>query len=159
MKILSVDISKNHFGYAIFVDEELIFYKAVILPKSKYGKGQEYFIYSYFDTLLKQEKPDIITSEEFYCGFNKSVYGILQLVQGILLCLSFIHNAKMNMLHISTYRKAIGIKKEGKENIKDAVVRKVLEIYPDIIVDKEKDICDAVALGLAQIKLLQGTTK
>ena len=150
MNILSIDLSLNHFGYALFQDNEMIKYgNKETLKYKKDLYGRENIIYDFFRNFLIENNVDIILVEKFFIQNNNKTYGQLQILQGLVLSLSFLYKISFEMLNIGTYRKVLKIQGRKSDEIKIEVESRILKQYPAVINDKHFDITDAIAINLA----------
>ena len=143
MRILVIDQSLRHFGYSLWEDKKLIDYAAF---KSDLTTEDTLFIrlreiYDVFEKLIVDNKPDAIVTEAMWLGPNPSVFKVLTILTAFLLVLSWKHEKKFKEVNIRKYR--CYFKLIGKDEVK-AFVQKA---YPEIKIDKNKDISDAIVLG------------
>lgn len=151
LNIMAIDLATNHFGYCFFHDTELKEYSNKEISKlSKISElEREKYVYNFFKEKIAELKPDLIISEYFFLRTNPKVFGKLQMMQGILMSLSFENNANYKIYDIGHYRKILGIKARKSVEIKEEIKQLVLKKYPYVIVDKECDISDAISIALA----------
>lgn len=152
MKILSIDLSINHFGYAYFNNDNLIKYEAIDVAKiikKKDNYEREEYIYNFFDSFLKNNEVDYIILENLYMARNPKTSLQLQNIFGIILSLTFRYKAKLKSYYTKSYRSILKIKSSKREVVKIEVEDLIKRLFVGLENDKEYDISDAISLNLA----------
>lgn len=160
LKVMALDQSINHTGFAILNDKkELIDYGVINTLKYKDNNKKVRVIYDTINELIQKHKPDCIVIEDTYLLTKSGLRGIsaktnvatlkaLNQVRGVLMLISDQLNMPLYVYTTVETRKLItGSGKTTKEDL-----RKIIsEQYSN---DFTNDMSDAIALALAHITSL-----
>lgn len=136
-KILSIDVSLNHYGYSLWEDRKLKLYGSEKI-KLDDSKDKMDLMYKKIYALVSYLKPDLILSEQMWFGANARVFGTLSQLNGMLFAIAKMFRIDVEFINIKKYRSFLGIK--DKKHVFDFV-----KSFIDI---KNDDESDAIALGM-----------
>lgn len=151
MKILSIDQSTTCTGYALFENNELIFY-----DKIKPG-GSDFVIklmniLSSLEKIIQKERPDKIVFENIQNQASKNIETFKKL-SGLFYCLTLLcekYQIDYNTYYASEWRKIIGFKgRMTRSELKQKSKALIKDKYGVDVID---DISDAILIGLADIE-------
>ena len=154
MIIMGIDQAFNHSSYAIFDDDKYITSKNYVAvgkeEKKTLTKAGEKLpdeekykrFYNFLQTGIDKHNPDLVICEAAYCGPNKRVFGLISQLIGMIRSISFISGREFHVVPPATYRSKLGLK-----NNKLICYEYVSKEYPDVEIDKEYDIADAILLA------------
>ena len=144
---ISLDESTKSTGYAIFENEKLIDYGAIV-EKSKDVLERVDNIIVAVEKLINKYKPDNLIIEDVKITMSASVARALMGLQFMLELLAYRNNIKCVNIRTTHWRKTLGLsnspkinRAEKKQQAKDYVIQKY-GIKEDI-----DDITDAICIG------------
>lgn len=150
MNLLSLDLSLNSTGYAIFNDNILVKSKVgIIAPPKKLLKAQKLsMIMDSITQIIELNDIEAVVIEDIFKGPSVKVFKILSMVHGIAILATFNAIQKEPVqINASRARKQVGCGRT-KQNAFDYVVAKYG--FVDFDFKKDNDRTDAIILGLSQ---------
>lgn len=149
--ILAFDISSCSTGWCFFIDGEFQEDAYGIIAPSK--KMSESAKLTYFRQelirLIEKYKPDCISTENIFCGFNKVSFKVLAQFRGVALQAIYELTGKepFSLMAVEA-RKVCGVGQQ-KEDAFEGIIEKCGLKHMKFDFDKHNDICDAICLALA----------
>lgn len=162
--ILSLDISSVSTGWSVYSDGNLLSYGVIKLKSKTKQHGEKLFqLESEINRLVTLYSPNVFSFEDIWKGPSIKTYKVLALYHGIAHKASYVHfKQDPIVLMPSNLRKVLAAKTPlvltgKKEQDKKAVFdfMKIRYDLHDLDFNRDNDITDAIAVGLATHLLLE----
>ncbi|MCM1167422.1 MAG: crossover junction endodeoxyribonuclease RuvC [Lachnospiraceae bacterium] len=154
IKILSLDQATNKSGIAVHCDGKLVLHDLIDLGKQKVNISERVFvmadrIYGY----IKKQKPDFVVIEDVAMQTNAATLVQLARLQGAIIGYCRVKKVSYDILKPSSWRKILGFK-QGQGIKRPELKKQAVEYVKDIYnLDLSEDVCEAVCIGDAFLKL------
>ena len=152
MKILSIDQSTTCTGYALFENNELISCNK-IKPDGSDFIIKLINVLSSLENIIQKEKPDKIVFENIQNQASKNIETFKKL-SGLFYCLTLLcekYQIDYDTYYASEWRKIIGFKgRMARSELKQKSKALIKDKYG---FEANSDICEAILIGLADIKV------
>ena len=142
MIVLGVDVAFNHSSFAVFKDCQYITSQNYIVEKDDTDEIKYDKFYEFFDNAINVYRPDRVICERAFLGPNRRVFGLISELIGMIRSICLNNNILLIAVATVTYRSKLGI-----PNKKEAARQLVKSLYPEVEIDKESDIPDAICLA------------
>jgi Holliday junction resolvasome RuvABC endonuclease subunit len=145
MTLLSLDVSTNVTGWAVFKDEQLLDFGEI---KLKRNDESTLDLFNRLTEIIKQYSPTQATIEDIFC-MNKVTFKRLAEFRGVIILLcQYVGLPLTKNLNASTVRKRVF----GNAKItKQEIAQRLSVNFGQDLVTKGFDAADAIALGLATL--------
>ncbi len=143
MIYLGVDVAFNHSSFAIFNDDKYVKSMNYVVEKIDSDEIKYDKFYEFVKGAIKKYNPNYVICEKAFLGPNRRVFGLISELIGMIRSICLDKNIELIVVATATYRSKLCI-----PNKKEAAVKLVKSLYPDVIIDKESDISDAICLAL-----------
>lgn len=158
--LLSLDASISSTGYAIFDEEQLIKYGKIVTKKDKFETEDlrlNYICDEIEQLIIKYEIDEIVCEEQFTSVNSKTILVLRKLIGGIMRTADKF-DISIHYYLPTKWRKILNINKgtsdDKKKKCYDYLIEHNIIDFEFIPKNKDKndDICDAIAIGLAYLK-------
>lgn len=155
MKILSLDTSTKVSGYAVYDDNDLIYYSSIDKSSIKDSELRMMAMVSGIFILMQQYKPDVVAIEEMVVPRNPQTQRMLTMILGAVYgqCLQ----AGIHYCSLRPTQWRAAVKDEGeklprkRDGLKSWSISKVNNLFK--ISEIDDNISDAILVGLAYINI------
>lgn len=155
MKILSLDTSTKVSGYAVYDDNDLIYYSSIDKSSIKDSELRMMAMVSGIFILMQQYKPDVVAIEEMVVPRNPQTQRMLTLILGAVYGQCLQAGIRYYSLRPTQWRAAV--KDEGeklprkRDDLKSWSISKVNNLFK--ISEIDDNVSDAILIGQAYINI------
>ena len=155
MRILSLDTSTKVSGYAVYDDNDLIYYSSIDRSSIKDSELRMMAMVSGIFILMQQYKPDVVAIEEMVVPRNPQTQRMLTLILGAVYGQCLQAGIRYCSLRPTQWRAAV--KDEGeklprkRDDLKSWSISKVNNLFK--ISEIDDNVSDAVLIGQAYINI------
>lgn len=155
MKILSLDTSTKVSGYAVYDDNDLIYYSSIDKSSIKDSELRMMAMVSGIFILMQQYKPDVVAIEEMVVPRNPQTQRMLTLILGAVYGQCLQAGIRYCSLRPTQWRAAVKDKKEKlprkRDGLKAWSISKVNNLFNISGIDD--NISDSILIGQAYINM------
>ena len=142
MIILGIDIAFNHSSFAVFENGDYRLSENYVAEKDDTDEIKYDKFWEFFNDAIVRHEPDKIICEKAFLGPNKRVFGLISELIGMIRSICLNRNIPLVVVSTSSYRSRLGI-----ANHKESALNLVKSLYPEIEIDSNSDIADAICLA------------
>lgn len=155
MKILSLDTSTKVSGYAVYDDNDLIYYSSIDKSSIKDSELRMMAMVSGIFILMQQYKPDVVVIEEMVVPRNPQTQRMLTMILGAVYGQCIQAGIHYCSLRPTQWRAAVKYAKEKlprkRDDLKVWSISKVNDLFNISGIDD--NISDAILIGQAYINM------
>lgn len=158
MRILSLDTSTKVSGYAVYDDNDLIYYSSIDKSSIKDSELRMMAMVSGIFILMQQYKPDVVAIEEMVVPRNPQTQRMLTMILGAVYGQCLQAGIYYCSLRPTQWRAAV--KDEGeklprkRDDLKSWSISKVNNLFK--ISEIDDNVSDAILIGQAYINIREG---
>lgn len=145
MKILALDQSTKHTGWALWINNQLTDYGVIDAPDELSPYERMKYMGDCIAKIIDKRNPKFIVIEQVQFQRNYKTYSQLSQLQGVLFHILFERGKEFTLVEPTKWRAYVGIKGRNRQEQKASAIQAVYDKYEVEVTD---DIADAIGIGL-----------